>query len=1368
MHRFALPIALLTLAVAGHGAPLRQELDLAGDWEFVKAKDLALGPPAEGWAPIKVPGVLDGFDYERAWFRRDFSVPAAMQGSRLLLYFGGVKFNSIVIVNGRKVGGHYGGYEPFEVDITAVARVGAVNTLELGCHDWTGVFSDNETDFAVLKQHPAEVREVPRDKVLSPVGGLVTLYGPWDRVSLKARPAVYVKDLFVKPSVRRRRLLVEYTLANETPAPVTASLAAAVEDGAQRALSLPARQVTVPASAETNLTIEAPWQAPRLWSPEDPYLYRLQTRLLLEGKTLDDLTTRFGFREFWVEGPRFYLNGARINLLATSWWPELFESKDYIRERMKAIKEAGCVAFRTHTQPWPEIWYETADEMGLMMIPEGAVWNDREAYRINDPRFWDNYAASLRAMVDRDKNKPSVVMYSLENEFYGGRLSNEAPATKDLARLGTLMHQWDPTRPIYYESDGDPGGVADVVGLHYPHEYPRYTDWPNTAWWMAQPLTNKFFAPTPEQARSWVWDRKKPLYIGEFLWIPSSDPSWHTVFYGDEAYLDYEQHRVKAKGDSWRMAIQAYRQYEVGGISPWTMVEGGPLREDQNPMYAAQKYAMQHQAVYLREYDHNFFSADRVARTADLYNDTLRPARLTVQWALADGGQESAGGEKAFDLAAGERREFPFTVTLPPVSARQERQLRLRVVCEGRPVFEDSKPWSLFPAPSLRAAGRLGLYDPPGGTLRALRRHGLSPVEVSDLERIPTDLTLLVVGAGALKGGERAANVIGRPVEQSGSLLRYVRGGGRLLVLEQPAYPAGLLPLRLTDHASTMTFPQLPAHPLLRGVLPGDLKFWRPDNRVSIAEPPRPSQGGYRAVVVSGSESGLAHAPLLELRLGEGVMVLSQLRLGERLGVEPTAGVLLQNALDYLAAFRPATARAALFCPEAVTAEVLTSLGLSARNITADPTQADWAATDLLIACHPLQGLAECAGQVRALLARGGTVVFHGVAPAEEPILRALTPLDLTLAAYQGSVARTRATTPLAAALTNEDFYWLGSARGVFSWATRPRAGDMADTVLARRFPATGATRYEHTVMAVSGAYAHNDAEAAVLPSGGSTAALEIEVPRAGAYLLGVVAGGSEAGGEWPAGSVAIDGQPTGDFACQKGEFDTYAVPAELTAGKHRVAIRFANDYYDEANRQDRNLAVKALLLAPDDSSAGANFLTSPAALAEFKAGPGAVVVDCLNWDKTTSNTDKAMRYIAGLLTAVGAPFEPAGTGVELELAAFEPDPQLTWFRRSEGGLYLGSSGYVTGRVECARAGRYLLKFTAKGSPVKGIFPIFAVTVDGQPAGQVELRTDGWRGYPLAVDFAAGPHDLRLTFTNDEWSPPEDRNLWIGRIEVGE
>ena len=74
------------------------------------------------------------------------------------------------------------------------------------------------------------------------------------------------------------------------------------------------------------------------------------------------------------------------------------------------------------------------------------------------------------------------------------------------------------------------------------------------------------FAPTDEQARSWVWDRKKPVYIGEFLWIPSNDPSWNTVFLGDDAYIDYREYRDRAKAESWRMQILGYRHFEVGGM----------------------------------------------------------------------------------------------------------------------------------------------------------------------------------------------------------------------------------------------------------------------------------------------------------------------------------------------------------------------------------------------------------------------------------------------------------------------------------------------------------------------------------------------------------------------------------------------------------------------------------------------------------------------------------------------------------------------------------------------------------------------------------------------------------------------------------
>ena len=96
----------------------------------------------------------------------------------------------------------------------------------------------------------------------------------------------------------------------------------------------------------------------------------------------------------------------------------------------------GCVAFRTHTQPWPALHYEVADEVGLLMIIEGAVWNDDDTYRIYDPRFWDNYAAHLKSMVAQHRNRPSVVMWSLENEFFGGRLNDSRPPKKDLVRMG--------------------------------------------------------------------------------------------------------------------------------------------------------------------------------------------------------------------------------------------------------------------------------------------------------------------------------------------------------------------------------------------------------------------------------------------------------------------------------------------------------------------------------------------------------------------------------------------------------------------------------------------------------------------------------------------------------------------------------------------------------------------------------------------------------------------------------------------------------------------------------------------------------------------------------------------------------------------
>ncbi len=950
MYERSLIVVVLTLVCAAVGwGQLRQETSLNGAWEFVRVAELDV-PPEEGWTPFEVPGLLRGVQYQRAWFRRDFEIPETMAGLRIALHFGGVKFNSIVRVNGQEVGRHFGGYEAFDVDITEVAKVGETNRLELGCHDWTGVFVDNETDFSIMKERPIRSRSVPKDKILAPIGGLNELFGPWDDVKLRAHPAILVRDLFIKSSVREGKLRVEYTLENLSAQNAGVTLSAAVEDGEERALQLPSQTVTIAAGKQATAVLEAPWKNARCWSPEDPYLYYLRTTLSRQGEIVDDLRTRFGFREFWVEGPRFYLNGARVNLLATSWWPSrTTESKEVIQEKMRAIKAANCVVFRTHTQPWRQIWYDTADEMGLMMIPEGAVWNDDTVYRINDPRFWENYAAHLKAMVGRLKNNPSVVMYSLENEMYGQRMNDEAPAKQDLAHMGELMHEWDPTRPIMYESDGDPLGVADVIGIHYPHEYPQYTRWPNTAYWMDEPLQGRpIFL---NGATEWLWDHKKPVYIGEFLWIPSSDPSWHTVFFGDEAYLDYQTYRQRGKAESWRMAIQAYRYYEVGGISPWTFGEGGALDVTKNPTYAAQQYAMQHIAAYLREYDHNFYAGETVTRTADVYNDVLSPSELMLGWALRNGEAELHNGEQPLSMEPGERKEMQFEVTMPQVEARTDLTLALSITRDGEKVFEDAKSYSVFPPLSLRQPDgvALGLYDPIGKTRAALERYGLDPIEVSDLGAVPAEVEVLLVGAGAWEGLETPMPVIGGEETERG-LMSFVQAGGRALVLEQSQYPVAMVPATLSERNSTMTFAQMPEHPLLRGVRAGDLKWWRPDNLVTSPEPLRPVQGAFKAVVVSGSRSGLAHAPLLELPCGQGTLVLSQMKTIERLGIEPVAGLLLQNALDYLAAYQPEMRRTAVFCSNPATREYLDGIGLAGVDITDDPAGAAWESFDLLAA----------------------------------------------------------------------------------------------------------------------------------------------------------------------------------------------------------------------------------------------------------------------------------------------------------------------------------------------------------------------------------------------------------------------------------
>jgi len=1365
----AFAVVLAASALGG----TRHEMSLNGTWGMSRVAWTygAVTAPTPLPKDVTVPGYVDGAGDEVAIFTRDFTVPDAMRGQRLKLHFGGAKYASTVMVNGKAVGGCFGGYEPFELDVTDAVRFGERNQLKVRCRSWTGVMTQTGKDLLPPGLRPGwdMLRSLPRDRVLAPIGGLFNLYGLWDDVALVSHPAVYIRDLFIKPSVRRGELAVDYTLANESATDAEVELSAAVEG----ALGLPKATVKIPAGKAATATLKAPWPKPHLWSYADPHLYVLKSAIGNRQLEISDaLASRFGFREFWIQGPDFYLNGSKIHLLASSGWPpHAPRSRAEMADFYRGLKACGCVAFRTHTQPWRADWYDVADEAGILIAVEGAVWNDDDVYRVNDPVFWDNYAKHLKAMVARDKNHPSVVMWSLENELTGSRVNDNTPFPKaQLIRMGQLVKEQDPTRPIFYESDGDPGGVADVIGIHYPHEYPDYTCWPNEGYWLDKPSPGSggggIFLNGEKQ---FLWKRDKPLYVGEFLWLPSSDPSWHTVFFGDDAYIHYRRYRDLGKAESWRMQILGYRHFGVGGICPWTVTEGGPL-DDRNALWLAHKYAYQPIAAYCLDYDSRFYAGDEVARRIEVFNDILEPSTLALNWSLAVGGKAAEKGGQELKLAPGEQRVLDLTVPMPAAEGRTPAEWQVSLDRDGKRVFDETHHYAVFPRPALpKLSAQVGLYDPKGAT-RKLFEAGGPAVPVEALDRLPAGLDVLVIGAGAFRAEERQVPVIGRTDPRRAALDAFLGRGGRVLVLEQDAYPEGLFDLSLSGHDSTMTFPQWPSHPALRGIEPSDLKFWRGDHLVAAREPSRPAGGGALPIVVSGSAAGLDQAPLLEQFSGSGSIVFSQLKLVEKFASEPAAARILANLLDYLAAYRPVTRKAGVVGGSKEYHAYLRSLGLRFDDLTDRLAAADLASY-FVILCR---GEAKDFAPLRRYLDLGGRLVLHRYPAAASARLRTELGLDVDLKPYGGPVSRAETDNPQAAvvaraeadlslfeAVSREDLYWLGEHRGI-GWAETPRAAGAADAAVALTLDPKEAAACEVETWTLEGQIVERRPPGIVFATVGA-ASDDIDFPASGTYVLGLVASGTPCDGVYPLAAIAIDGKPLGVVSVDGQDWRTHTLFGRVEKGRHKVSVAFTNDASNPPN-EDRNLLVDKLLVALQKKAPAVCFLTSPPAVAVARRGKGLLVIDELRWDTEEANARKAARYISSLLTALGGDFTSRPSAA-IECETMTPQPDMPHFSVQGSFVSLACSGWVKAPIQVAAAGRYTMEIVAGGSQCEGIYPLVEARVDGAKVGEVQLTGGGWRPYPLAVALAEGPHELALAFTNDKNIPGvSDRNLKLDKV----
>lgn len=1355
----------------------RQEISLDGKWEYVKTKSLDVAPPVPGWQAIDIPGTLSGYNYERAWFRRTFTAPATWSGQRLLLHFGGVKFNSRVFVNGQNVGGAFNGYDAFELDVTEAIKLGANNELLVGVNDWTGVFTGSQTSFPTGLDLNV-MRDSVSDQILSPVGGMYWAYGIWDSVLLRVVSPVYVQSYFVRPLVQQNRIEVDVTIRNASTQAFAGSLQARIFDwyGTSRDSSgqwelrgapiaiFSSSPVSVAPSMTTSLILVLDKPPLQQWTPYSPHLYLLE--LGFGPSNLDALRTRIGFREISLQNGDFYLNGKKVHLLATSYWPPAQSvSRDYIAGELKAIRAMNAVAFRTHTQPWRDLWYEVADEIGLMMIPEGAIWNDDTAYRLDDQKFWDNYSAHLTAMVNNLRNHPSIVMWSLENEMFGSRAQPGSRAEVELGKLGTIVKRADPTRPITYESDGDPAGATDVIGIHYPNEYPDHRLWPQDAYWLDTPRLIHGGGGMFWNGGPFLWDHKKPLYIGEYMWEPERDPSSNTLLYGDEAYVDFKSYRTSAKAFAWRMQSLAYRTFNVSGHSPWTAHEEGAMDET-NPTWVAQRDLYRPLAAFTREYDSRFYSGDVVTRTVDIFNDTMSDlSSVQYRWMLLDGDKKLTEANETLAMASGDHQTRALQISIPQVDARKSLKLRLTMNVGPDERFRQEYAVDVFPrSPHWKLPDTpIVLFDPNAGLSKLLTENQIAFRSLKQL-RDWDGQGLLIVGPNALSKATSSSDapVIGDPAGEWQWLSDMVNNGGRILTLEQDVTASDSLPVRLGAQSSTLAFPQMPSHPILQGITSDDLRWWRGDNIVSRNEPVRAAYAGVYPLIVTGSGRGIANAPLVEVQQGKGVWLVSQLQIVSKLNSEPMAQILLERMLNYLAAYRPGIGNVLFLGPSSL-GDQLAPLSIATQPLT-DWTQLRFPQTQLLVMQTNAATINEHIDQLRAFLNDGGQVVWHRPDPNDFPKVQAALKLPLTMHPYQGFSLRTEGNGGLLDSLTREDLYWLGQAAGP-GWSETPLANDMADFTFASTekispettLPATQNVQLDGQIVRVQGK------EIAFSTNGRAT--WKVNIPGSGMHLFGLIARGTPVKEIFPLVTVFLDGRRIGTLNVGKRETDTFTFPFRAEAGSHQLTIAYTNDLFSPP--EDRNLYVQSYFISPISTNANVELLTTPPTLASVALGKGRLVLDAIHWDDAGRNAPRAQHFIASLLTALGAHFQGRANISAVEAETLTPMANFKFFEKQGDVISMPTNGYVEGPIRFATGGRYRIGIVAKGTPADGIYPIVALQLDNRIIGQVEIKSDGYSTHYIVADLPAGTVNLRLRFTNDLWRPEkgEDRNLWVDRLE---
>ena len=419
-------------------------LTLNGLWDYAISPDSQETPP-EYQGQILVPfplesalsGVMTNLDAQsRLWYHRVFAVPPAWRGRHVRLHFGAVDWSCRLWVNGRAWGRHQGGYDSFSFDITAALRWNGTEEIILEVTDPT------EGDQPRGKQS-----RTPRGVFYTPSSGI------WQTVWLEPVPDICLNRLRCTPDLDAGALKI-VACANSLSQNLTAE-AIALAGGTEVA--------RITGSANAPLVLRLP--NPRLWSPDDPFLYDLKVTLKDGNRILDSVSSYFGMRKAVVRKDeqgvnRIALNNKFLFLIGTldqGFWPDglyTAPTDEALRSDIEFLRQAGFNLARKHVKVEPERWYYWCDKLGLLVWQDMPNGNNATA---QGQRIFEN---ELLRMVSGLENHPSIMSWVLFNEGWG-QYETE-PLTEWLRKL-------DSSRLVDNASGFTDMLVGDLIDMHsYP------------------------------------------------------------------------------------------------------------------------------------------------------------------------------------------------------------------------------------------------------------------------------------------------------------------------------------------------------------------------------------------------------------------------------------------------------------------------------------------------------------------------------------------------------------------------------------------------------------------------------------------------------------------------------------------------------------------------------------------------------------------------------------------------------------------------------------------------------------------------------------------------------------------------------------